>query len=91
MTGTTKQRKNQMESPDPTKTCGECAHYRPCRNPASNRVLPSLGGNCGWRPENKWPIAFLTRDRPPMILPAHIVFGTMNATLCECFEKKGKP
>ena len=33
--------------------CGDCKHYEPARNPATNRPLPSQDGNCAYPVE--WP------------------------------------
>lgn len=77
--------------PDISKVCGACSFYRPYRDPVTNRVHPSVGGNCVWtRPQFDWPMSYrkwglgsALHDPVAFAIP---VYAKTNASSCKCFK-----
>jgi len=77
--------------------CGDCKHYKPVRNPETNRPLPSQGGNCMYPVEwPKLPKSFIP-DRlriwgayQGIQYPQRRAVWKDNEESCEMFEEKAE-
>ena len=70
------------------KTCKDCIHFRPYRDPDTKRIHPSKKGECGWQHGiEHWPLAVTMAAGQLFILRCR-VFGSMRANKCQCFEWK---
>lgn len=72
-----------------TRTCKDCVHFRPYRDPDTKRIHPSKKGACGWHHGiEHWPMSIVgTVGHEPWI-GRNRVFDTTNASKCKCFELK---
>jgi len=76
--------------PKPIPVCGNCKHFQPYRDPATNHIHPTKKGRCGWRPDIKWPMAFRRaglgrQEEDPRIYPVSVWKDT-DAKTCACFS-----
>lgn len=75
--------------------CGDCKHFKPARNPETNRPLPSQEGNCTYPVEwPKLPKSFLPDRWACRASLRHVQFPErrlmwgVNEEQCACFEAR---
>lgn len=64
--------------------CGNCKHYKPCRNPDTGRILPSQAGVCAY--PVKWPELPQAYHYASWPYPHHVWVGSCPD--CKMFGSK---
>ena len=71
------------------KTCKDCIHYQPARDPYTKAIRRSIDGHCTWPIPEKWPLSMLgySGSSKPIIHRDRVYSGK-RADECKCFEPK---